>query len=307
MTAAGLVVLAACTAPPAAKPAEAPRVSSAAASAATASTAAASVAPWPRAFEGLPPTLPSAQYVLLGEVHDNAIQHAQRAAVLKALLADGWPTVVVFEQMDPARDLAIKLQQEATPRDADKVAKAGGLDFKSWGWPLHKPVVQAALDGGAAIVGGGPAPALIRRVVREADAGVPQPIRPMLAAAPLGDAEQRSLEAEIDTGHCRVLPKDRWPVMALAQKVRDATMARAMLDAPPGARVVLIAGNGHVRRDWGVPHYLEGEGVPAEKIVSVGWLEGTAEKAGLYDAVRRTAAAKREDPCVAFKAMQRKR
>ncbi|HSI57488.1 MAG TPA: ChaN family lipoprotein, partial [Ideonella sp.] len=36
-----------------------------------------------------------ARFVLLGEVHDNAEQHRQRAELLRALLADGRPTRVL--------------------------------------------------------------------------------------------------------------------------------------------------------------------------------------------------------------------
>jgi uncharacterized iron-regulated protein len=89
--------------------------------------------------------------------------------------------------------------------------------------------------------------------------------------------------------------------MSLAQRSRDAVMAQAMLNArKAGAqRVVLIAGNGHVRRDLAVPLYLQAAGVPASDILSVGYLEATGDVAP-YDQVQRTAAAEREDPCKAL-------
>ena len=98
------------------------------------------------------------------------------------------------------------------------------------------------------------------------------------------------------------MPASMMPGMVLAQRARDAAMAQAMLDAAAkgAARVVLIAGNGHVRRDLAVPIYLEAGGVPAAQIFSQAWLEGDAEP-GRYDTVVQTAAAQREDPCAAFK------
>jgi uncharacterized iron-regulated protein len=39
--------------------------------------------------------LRSARYVLLGEIHDDAQHHRLRAALLRALLADGRPTVLL--------------------------------------------------------------------------------------------------------------------------------------------------------------------------------------------------------------------
>ena len=88
--------------------------------------------------------------------------------------------------------------------------------------------------------------------------------------------------------------------MALAQRARDAAMARAMLDAPPGTRVVLIAGNGHVRIDMAVPKVLRDAGVPAAQIVAIGFFE-RGETVLPVDVVRVTAAAQREDPCAGFR------
>ncbi|MCU0775519.1 MAG: ChaN family lipoprotein, partial [Ideonella sp.] len=103
-------------------------------------------------------------YVLLGEVHDNVQHHADRAELLRALLADGRPTVVLFEMMGRTHDATLVPAVErvrrtgfATPMllaaAADEVAAAGGLDRRGWGWPLHRPVVEAALAGGAAVRG----------------------------------------------------------------------------------------------------------------------------------------------------------
>ena len=54
-----------------------------------------------------------------------------------------------------------------------------------------------------------------------------------------------------------------WPLMARAQFARDAVMARA-LAAHAERGVVLLAGNGHVRRDIGVPRWLAS---PAPRLV----------------------------------------
>jgi hypothetical protein len=59
--------------------------------------------------------------------------------------------------------------------------------------------------------------------------------------------------------------------MIEAQQARDAHLARALLDhASDGA--VLIAGNGHVRRDFGVPLHLA-RWAPDASVASVGLLE----------------------------------
>jgi uncharacterized iron-regulated protein len=61
---------------------------------------------------------------------------------------------------------------------------------------------------------------------------------------------------------------------------------------------VLIAGNGHVRRDLGVPRWL-GD-MPPQRVFAVGFLErGTETPVGneQYDAVVLARRAWRKDPC----------
>jgi uncharacterized iron-regulated protein len=237
-----------------------------------------------------------ARYVLLGEVHDNPEHHRQRAQLLRQLLSDGRPTRVLFEQMPRGSDAAIG----AAPRDAEAVADAGRLDRQGWRWPLHRPLFDAALDGGARVAGANLERDAARAVVRDGATSLPADVQALMAL-PWTPAQQALLERTIDAGHCGLLPRERWPAMALAQRARDAAMARTMLDAPAGERVVLIAGNGHVREDIGVPHYLRGAGVPDGAIASVAYLEKGDEDAGRFDIVRRTARAPRADPCQALR------
>jgi uncharacterized iron-regulated protein len=241
-----------------------------------------------------PPKLRDARYVLLGEVHDNPRHHAERAALLRELLADGRPTRVVFEQM--ARDRAAAIA--AAPRDADAVADAGALDRRGWRWPLHRPVVKAAIDGSATIVGGNLTRDEVRAIVREGLPAVPTELGTRLDG--WSTAQEATLDAAIDAGHCGQLPPERRPALALAQRARDAAMAQAMLAAPPGERVVLIAGNGHVREDLGVPHYLRAAGVAPERIITIAWVEDGDDEPGGFDLVRRTPRIEREDPCAAL-------
>lgn len=250
--------------------------------------------------------LRSARYVLLGEIHDNAVQHRLRAALLRALLADGRPSWVVFEQLDREHNAAVR----AAPRDAEALITAGQLDRRAWGWPVHRPLFDAALAAGATVLGGNLSRADASRVVRGGVAQVPADLQRWLAteasaAAPLPawtPAQEAALRQQIDTGHCGALPPALLAPMVWAQRARDAALAATLVSAPAGARVVLIAGNGHVRRDTGVPHYLPV--VPTEGIVSIGFLERGADGArvsdGPYDEVWYTAPAERPDPCAAW-------
>ena len=236
------------------------------------------------------------QFVLLGEVHDNPVQHSMRSALLTELLADGRPTRVVFEQMGRANDTLIA----AAARDAESVATAGQLDRTGWRWPLHKPLIQAALTGGALIAGGDLSRDEVRAIVRGGTSAIPVDLRSLLDNSHWTPDDEAATRREIDAGHCGALPPSQFAGMALAQRSRDAALASAMLHAVgPNERVILIAGNGHVRRDLGVPRYLMAAGVAGSQIISIGYLE-QSDSAAPYDLVRVTSAVSRPDPCAAF-------
>ncbi|MFZ5550134.1 MAG: ChaN family lipoprotein [Pseudomonadota bacterium] len=249
----------------------------------------------------LPPELRSARFILLGEVHDNPLHHAWRAQWLRTLLADGRPTRVLFEQLDRAKDAELRQARATAPTDSAAIARAGGLDEKAWRWPLHQPLFDAALAGGADITGGNLARDAVRSVVRQGPAAVPADLQPLLDAPGWTAEQQRATEADIEQGHCGALPPSQLAPMALAQRTRDAAMAQAMLAAPAGTRVVLIAGNGHVRDDRGVPHHLRVAGVPPAQIASVGFIEvGDTPAPGTYGRTVTTPRTERPDPCEAF-------
>jgi uncharacterized iron-regulated protein len=105
---------------------------------------------------------------------------------------------------------------------------------------------------------------------------------------------------EVRAGHCGMLPDDMLAPMATAQVARDVAMADVVagaLAAHGADGVVLIAGNGHVRRDFGVPFWLRERGIASE---SVGFVEDPAEAAH-FDRAETVPAFARPDPCAKFK------
>lgn len=234
--------------------------------------------------------LRAARYRLLGEVHDHPQHHALRARLVARLA----PTEVFLEQFDREHDAALRAAQ-AAGADTDALARAGKLDEKAWRWPLHRPIVAAALRAGHAVRAANLSRADARRIVQAGQAeGVALPAWP-------AEAEAR-MRREIEDSHCGALPAKLVPAMALAQRARDAVLAAALAGAPGGA--VLIAGNGHVRRDLGVPHYLP----PGASVLSLGLVETRAGETdpraydpGAYDYVWFTAPQPRPDPCEAFR------
>ena len=100
-----------------------------------------------------------------------------------------------------------------------------------------------------------------------------------------------------------MLPETLLEPMARAQVARDVVMADIMLRALADHEFVfLLAGNGHVNRDIGVPHWLIAHG-NGQQLVATGYLErGNEAERAHFDSVHMVAPAEREDPCAAFAA-----
>ncbi len=227
--------------------------------------------------------------VLLGEVHDNAAQHALRLRAFEALLASGARPALAMEQFDRERQPQIDQLRAATPRPDVDALIAAGAGRNPWEWRFYRPFVALALQYGLPIVAANVSRDDARQVMRQGlaatgfDATVPEA---MLQAHARG----------IEDSHCGAIDGATARRMALAQVARDQFMAR-VVEAHAGRGVVLLAGNGHVRTDIGAPFWLS----PATRArgAAIGLLEqGDASTA--YDRVVLTAAQPRPDPCAAM-------
>jgi uncharacterized iron-regulated protein len=248
-------------------------------------------------------SLPRHDLVLLGEVHDNAEQHRLRLALLRRAFAAGWRPAIAMEQFDREHQPDIERARRARPRDAQYLideATPSGAANGGWNWAFYRPYVALALEYEVPLLAANLSNADTAKVVRVGYAAVFDV--PTLAALrldrPVAPEWQAAQEEEIDAGHCHQLPRSAWAAMARAQFARDAVMAAVLRDHASRG-VVLLAGNGHVRRDFGVPRWLD---APLQaRAFTVGYLEaGDSSHEGSFDAVVQTAAAERSDPCADF-------
>lgn len=238
----------------------------------------------------------SSDFVLLGELHDNPHHHARRGALLAQLRA---PAVLVAEHLpSPAR---VQLTPEL---DLSAALTEAGFDAKAWRWPLHRALFDGAAQAGLPLLGGNATRELARQVAREGRAALPDDAGLLLwDASPLSAAARASLAADLVLGHCGQLSSGpRLDGMVWAQGLRDASMWQTLqAAATAGAQpAVLLAGNGHVRLDYGVGHLARSQR-PQVKLISVGFGEaGRPLPAGVYTHIWITAAAERVDPCAGF-------
>ncbi len=243
--------------------------------------------------------------VLLGEVHDNAQQHQLRLATLQGAFASGWRPAIAMEQFDREHQADIDRARLERPGDAQHLIDvAGPLGTRAgggWNWAFYRPFVELALRYDVPLIAANLSNADTTRIVRGGYSAVfsePQ-IAVLGLNMPVAPEVQLAQEREIDIGHCHALSPSMWPRMARAQFARDAIMADLLRRGDQGGGVVLLAGNGHVRHDIGVPRWL---GTVKDRVFAIGYLEITDDKTPVvvFDAVVRTAVAERADPCAEF-------
>jgi uncharacterized iron-regulated protein len=252
----------------------------------------------------------AADMVLLGETHDNADHHALQAWVVGRLMEASSPKpLVAFEMLDRSQAETLQAHLATHPKDADGLGPAVGWDKSGWpDWAQYRPIAKAALESGAPLAAANLSKDDSRAIAK---GDIPAPWRDKLGLeVPHDPGQRQAMEADIQAGHCHMLPERALPAMVRVQRARDAAMAWTMAQAP---RAVLIAGAGHVRNDRAVPVHLASM-AKGKKVLALAFLEvqpgksDPAQYAELYetdhlpfDAVWFTPKAERADQCEAFK------
>ncbi|NBD29694.1 MAG: hypothetical protein GVY31_06610 [Alphaproteobacteria bacterium] len=235
-----------------------------------------------------------AQVVILGETHDNPHHHARQAEIVAALD----PSALVFEF------LTFEQAWRHLPGAAEPDLKTAlGWDERAArpDFSMYYPIFAAAPD--AAVLG-----ALVPRD-RARDAMRRGTLEVFSGFGPRFDLDQPLPESELAQrlalqakSHCDALPPEMLPMMVEVQRLRDAELARAALaglDAY-GGPVVVITGNGHARRDWGVPAMIA-LARPEAQVFSLGQAETDTALDGGFDLVVSAPAVERDDPCAAVR------
>ena len=249
--------------------------------------------------------LARARFVLLGEVHDNAGHHRLRRDLLAALVRDGRRPAIAMEQFDREHQPALQRVQNEPAPTPELMKTAGRVNAQGWNWFYYEPIIRLALDHRLPVFAANLSRADAFRVSTEGAAAVfgAAVVSALQLDQPLPDAARLKLDQVIEDGHCGKAPPNILPGIVAAQRARDAVMAHTL---QAHASAVLIAGNGHVRRDFGVPHYLahypQGDDVRVVGFIEVDADRSTptdyvADGASEYDYVVFTPRTPRSDPC----------
>lgn len=198
--------------------------------------------------------------VLMGEIHDNPKHHQIQACLLNYASASR-RLAVVLEQIPIDKRDALSAYVKRPDASAEGLGPA--LDWASSGWPawsMYQPIAEVAMRRKLPILAGDPAAKAVRSVAEKGLRGLPERDRIRLGVEePLSKPLETALREELVVSHCNLMPAGAFGSMALAQRYRDAHLADAVLEAKSlddVDGVVLIAGNGHVRTDRGVPWHL---------------------------------------------------
>ncbi len=264
----------------------------------------------------------AAPVVLLGEVHDNPDHHRIQAELLRAFAKGrAKPPAVVYEMIPTDRDGALEALKGARKLSANAVFDI--VDWDNSGWPsreIYAPVMKATVEVSGVPVAGGLPKDMVRKIGRKGLAALSRQRIGVLKLGPLPPKLERRLEQDIVKSHCNMIPLSAARAMVPVQRVRDALLAQRTADAyrQHGA-VAVITGNGHARKDRGVPFYLARPGYfpphergPEPLVVRIVEVRGKAKNvadlmpegtkpAELADIVIVTPRAEREDPCKGFR------
>lgn len=263
--------------------------------------------------------LRAADIVLLGENHDNADHHRLQAWAVSQVASAGREGALVFEMIGPdeAPALADALAQGAGAETAAMLGAALRWEERGWpSWQMYEPIARAALAARFSLHPGDAAPATIREVAKSGFPVLGAHATSLGLDGELDTALNAALMDELYDGHCQMLDKSKLGPMANVQRLRDAMLAANVKAArPPDGVAVLIAGNGHVRKDRGVPSYLAGGEARVLALMHLEVSDGVDDPLALVpkspdgapalDYVIFTPGAERGDPCEVFRKMKK--
>lgn len=198
-------------------------------------------------------------FILLGEVHDNPDHHKLQAWLINKIVRHNRKPVIIMEMIDeeqqPGLDEYIKEYKNPT---AD-LGRAIGWSKKGWpDWSIYRPIARTAYAHRLKIAYGSAKKETTRNISKKGFDGIDAAFaRQLTLDKNIGSNLVTNLTKELEASHCGLLKGQPLRKMAKVQHFRDALMANQMMSAGERRGAFLIAGNGHVRTDRGVPYFLK--------------------------------------------------
>lgn len=253
----------------------------------------------------------TADIILIGERHDHPDHWRLQLHLTEALAKKHRPSLV-FEHFHGNQQSELdRLVQEKVP------AAAWGkqLVWGKSGWPdwsRFEPLIAFALRRDLPLVAANLNRESIKILYQGDYTGVFDSKvidRFRLAEELLAEPLQKSLADQLEKSHCHPMPEAMRNAMIRVQRGRDLAMAEAIRQQViTGNPVILYAGAGHVRKDWGVPELLarlaESNGLQIKSLALVqapGDWQDYRDQGLPYDYVWLTPAFDLRDPCEVYR------
>ena len=232
-----------------------------------------------------------ANYILLGEFHDNASHHQLRGDLILRLNQS--KQIVVVEYLLAGKEV----QFSGSTLESLHTA---GFNSKAWPWLIYGPLFEQLRISQRPIVGSNLDRSISKAIFSGENNPIPSALKVDYQKSSLSVPAMAALEQDLIEGHCGKLPPAYLKPMMLVQRLTDISMARVLLERSSG---ILLAGNGHIRKDYGVPQVLKAV-APHQSVVNIAFTEDdgldsktVASYRDRYDYVWLTKPIERKDPC----------
>ena len=233
---------------------------------------------------------------LLGEIHDNSHSHDLRYEFFQSLITDVPNAIVAMEQFDSSNQASLDLALNNCGEAECVIQKAGTV---GWDWNFYKPYVQLALDKKVSLIAANLSNEDVRKVMTNGFLAIySQADITNYKLNEIGSTLVEKQTKSIKEGHCNMLPPVAVGPMVKGQIARDVWMAD-IINKTQSRLIILLAGNGHVRKDAGIYQWLTARKKLQTQVH--GFVEQVDSRdSDWFDYVHLAQTIEREDPCKAF-------
>ncbi len=206
----------------------------------------------------------SSDIILLSETHDNKQHHQLQADTIHELVKNNQSPAVAFEMLNQNQQESIhnfQTRNKNSERITDDFAKTVDWDKSGWPeWTYYRPVFKQTLENNLPVIATNLEHKQIRKVIKQGPEVLDKKYQDLLNRYQYKPDIQQTLEQDIQLSHCDMLPKNMLAPMLRGQQVRDLVMMTTILESlKQHKKVIVIAGSGHTRKDYGIPWYLHQE------------------------------------------------
>ncbi len=258
------------------------------------------------------------QFLLLGENHNNPDHHILQAKMLETVVKADRKPDMVFEMIPRSLSAEANSYNLKNDPELEGFAKRLAWEKRGWySWDIYKPIGLVVAQNQLRVVAGNFDRKLVRSLYKSKTALSEEEHKRFALNESFPPHLQVSLNQELIASHCGMIGETALPAMTRIQRAKDGLMADAMISSSLNSGTVLIAGNGHIRKDRGVPWVLRKKLSDTSGLIntySIGLIEVrknitdpkqyeliNSKGEALYDVVIFTPKTNIDDPCAAMR------